>query len=68
LPRAAEKAKNSALMTAQTVWLPRSSPLVLQQPSRKKPVSGRAEQSRCAQPGATAQGAHVREEEELCSQ
>ena len=32
--------RNSAVTTAQMVWLPTSSGPVLQQPSRKKPVSG----------------------------
>jgi len=34
LPRALLNARKSAVMTAQTVWLPTSSAPVLQQPSR----------------------------------
>src|SRR5262249_41818135 len=37
-PRDLENARKSAVMTAQTVWLPKSSSPVLQQPSRKNPV------------------------------
>src|SRR5580704_14257465 len=37
-------------MTAQTVWLPTSSPLVLQQLSRKKPVLGSVEQTSSRSP------------------
>src|SRR5579883_1255352 len=44
LPCALEKARNSAVITAQTVWLPISSALVSQQPLRKKPVTGLVEQ------------------------
>jgi hypothetical protein len=40
LPRDRLNAKNSAVITAQTVWLATSSAPVLQQPSRKKPVTG----------------------------
>ena len=46
LPAARLKARNSSVITAQTVWLPRSSGPVAQQPSRKKPVSGAVEQGR----------------------
>ena len=37
-------------MTAQTVWLPPSPPLVLQQPSRKNPVLGSIEQTSSRSP------------------
>src|SRR5277367_1147311 len=37
-------------MTAQTVWLPTSSRLVLQQPSRKNPVLGLIEQTSSRSP------------------
>ena len=39
-----------AVMTAQTVWLPMSSRLVSQQPSRKKPVIGLTEQTSSRSP------------------
>ena len=45
LPAAFENSRNSAVITAQTVCRPRSSSEVLQQPSRKKPVSGRSPQA-----------------------
>src|SRR5262245_21340087 len=44
LPRDLENARNAAVMTAQTVWLPMSSRAVSQQPSRKNPVMGFTEQ------------------------
>ena len=43
-PRYFENAKNSAVITAQTVWLPLSSVQVLHDPSLKNPVSGFWEQ------------------------
>ena len=43
-PFAKLNCKNSSLTMAQTRWLPTSSALVLQQPSRKKPVRGSNEQ------------------------
>ena len=43
-PLARLNCKNSSLTMAQTRWLPTSSELVLQQPSRKKPVRGSKEQ------------------------
>ena len=42
MPAALENSRNSVVMTAQTVCRPTSSSEVLQQPSRKKPVSGRS--------------------------
>ena len=48
LPQDLENSRNAAVMTAQTVWL--SSPLVLQQPSRKKPVLGSVEQTSSRSP------------------
>jgi hypothetical protein len=50
LPQDLENSRNSAVMTAQTVWLPTSSRLVLQQPSRKNPVMGFTEQSSSRSP------------------
>jgi hypothetical protein len=50
LPQDLENSRNAAVMTAQTVWLPTSSPLVLQQPSRKKPVLGSLEQTSSRSP------------------
>src|SRR5262249_12901879 len=44
LPCDLENSRKVAVITAQTVWLPKSSALVLQQPSRKKPVIGFIEQ------------------------
>ena len=44
IPAALLKLRNSFVITAHTVWLPRSSGLVWQQPSRKKPVIGATEQ------------------------
>ena len=41
-PAARLNARNSSVITAQTVWLPRSSGPVAQHASRKKPVSGSA--------------------------
>jgi hypothetical protein len=45
LPRDFESSRNSAVITEQTVWLPMSSRLVSQQPSRKNPVMGLNEQT-----------------------
>src|SRR5258708_23974807 len=45
LPQDFEYSRNPAVMTAHTVWLPMSSRLVSQQPSRKKPVIGLKEQT-----------------------
>ena len=45
LPRSRENSRNSAVISAQTVCEPRSISPVLQQPSRKKPVSGSMPQS-----------------------
>ena len=42
--------RNSAVTTAQIVWLPRSSGLVLQHPSRKKPVTGSVPQGASGPP------------------
>ena len=42
--------RNSAVTTAQMVWLPRSSGPVLQQPSRKKPVTGSVPQGSSSPP------------------
>jgi hypothetical protein len=50
LPLDLENARNAAVMTAQTVWLPTSSRPVSQQPSRKKPVMGFMEQSSSRSP------------------
>ena len=50
LPLDLENARNAAVMTAQTVWLPTSSRPVSQQPSRKKPVMGFIEQSSSRSP------------------
>ncbi len=44
------KLQKRGIMTAQTVWLPRSSGLVLQQPSRKNPVLGIIEQTSSLSP------------------
>src|SRR6516165_6254052 len=44
LPRDLENARNGAVITVQTVWLPKSSREVSQQPSRKNPVIGLNEQ------------------------
>src|ERR1051326_512904 len=44
LPRDFENSRNSSVITTHTVWLPTSCGLVLQQPSRKKPVIGATEQ------------------------
>src|SRR5262249_29869988 len=44
LPTDFENARNSAVITTQTVWDPTSSGPVLQQPSRKKPVIGDVQQ------------------------
>jgi hypothetical protein len=43
-------------MTAQTVWLPRSSWPVEQQPSRKNPVSGAFEQGKSSPPTTLTSG------------
>jgi hypothetical protein len=45
-----ENSRNAAVMTTQTVWLPTSSRLVLQQPSRKNPVLGFIEQTSSRSP------------------
>jgi hypothetical protein len=50
LPLDFEYARNPAVMTAHTVWLPTSSRLVSQQPSRKKPVIGFKEQTSSRSP------------------
>ena len=50
LPEDLENSRNAAVMTAQTVWLPRSSGLVLQQPSRKNPDLGIIEQTSSLSP------------------
>ena len=42
--------RNSAVTTAQMVWLPRSSGPVLQQPSRKNPVTGSVPQGSSSPP------------------
>ena len=55
-PAARLKARNSSVTTAQTVWLPRSSGPVAQQPSRKKPVSGAVEQGRSSPPTTFTSG------------
>src|SRR3984957_6076404 len=50
LPQDFEYSRNPAVMTAHTVWLPISSRLVSQQPSRKKPVIGLKEQTSSRSP------------------
>src|SRR5271168_2658965 len=50
LPQDFEYSRNPAVMTAHTVWLPMSSRLVSQQPSRKKPVIGLKEQTSSRSP------------------
>src|SRR5262249_883095 len=50
LPRDLENARNAAVMTAQTVWLPMSSCSVSQQPSRKNPVMGLIEHTSSRSP------------------
>ena len=56
LPEALLYARNSAVMTTQTVWLPTSSALVSQQPLRKKPVIGRVEQMSSVPPSTLRDG------------
>ena len=56
LPRDLENSRNAAVMTAQTVWLPKSSRPVSQQPSRKNPVVGFIEQISSRSP-STLRGA-----------
>ena len=55
-PAARLKTRNSSVITAQTVWLPRSSGPVAQQPSRKKPVSGAVEQGWSSPPTTLTSG------------
>src|SRR6202790_387555 len=50
LPQDFEYSRNPAVMTAHTVWLPMSSRLVSQHPSRKKPVFGLKEQTSSRSP------------------
>src|SRR5271155_285812 len=50
LPQDFEYSRNPAVMTAHTVWLPMSSRLVSQHPSRKKPVIGLREQTSSRSP------------------
>jgi hypothetical protein len=50
LPQDFEYSRNPAVMTLHTVWLPMSSRLVSQQPSRKKPVIGLNEQTSSRSP------------------
>jgi hypothetical protein len=50
LPQDFEYSRNPAVMTAHTVWLPMSSRLLSQQPSRKKPVIGLNEQTASRSP------------------
>jgi hypothetical protein len=45
LPQDFENSRKPAVMTVHTVWLPMSSRLVSQQPSRKNPVIGLKEQT-----------------------
>lgn len=49
-PREREYARNSAVTWAHTTWVPWSCALVLQQPSRKKPVTGSKEHATSAVP------------------
>src|SRR5690348_6580760 len=56
LPAALEKARKSAVITTQTVWLPTSSGLVSQQPLRKKPVAGSKEQLSSLSPSTLRDG------------
>ena len=49
-------ARNSAVITTQTVWLPTSSRLVSQQPLRKKPVIGLTEQVSSCPPRTLSDG------------
>src|ERR1700733_12727446 len=50
LPQDFEYSRNPAVITAHTVWLPTSSRLVSQHPSRKKPVIGLNEQTSSRSP------------------
>jgi len=50
LPQDFEYSRNPVVMTAHTVWLPTSSRLVSQHPSRKKPVIGLKEQTSSRSP------------------
>src|SRR3984885_10676002 len=50
LPQDFEYSRNPAVITAHTVWLPISSRLVSQQPSRKNPVIGLKEQTSSRSP------------------
>src|ERR1700674_323587 len=50
LPQDFEYSRNPAVMTAHTVWLPMSSRLVSQHPSRKNPVIGLKEQTSSRSP------------------
>lgn len=52
LPCDFEKLKKASVICAHTVWLPKSSSQVLQQPSRKNPVTGSVPQG-CNTPPRT---------------
>src|SRR5712672_2861151 len=49
-PASLEKARNSSVITTQTVWEPKSRGAVLQQPSRKNPVTGDSEHEHSGSP------------------
>jgi hypothetical protein len=56
LPRYLENARNSSVITAQTVWLPRSDAQVSQAPLRKNPVIGSVEHAANGPPSTLNEG------------